>query len=344
MASSVPAKGTPLRNSVPIHVERKVSKVGDPVKAAPASKVDRQVSTKSTTLRRAPRNAPGSARGRACRTIRSPSWRRNGVNPSGRSRLSSTSSARVGGCPRRPRYTMAPPVIWCSSTTKTSSRLRRRSSSLSTRSSDESGAERRPSPERPEAHGVSLPQGQTGDGGADGLESGFQVDARPARPPASWPGSILDCARRSAPPLAPDGPAFPGRGRWPSGPARRPRRGPRAVASARPPALAGNRRRGARPRPARARRRPRRPALRCARRGMLVRVGGVGQGPLQQGVITEPIAEPALEIRDASRVHDERARRQARYFLKASAALVPPKPKALLRATSTSCLRAWFGT
>jgi len=34
----------------------------------------------------------------------------------------------------------------------------------------------------------------------------------------------------------------------------------------------------------------------------------------------------------------------ARYLRNASVAFVPPKPKALLSATSTSCLRAWFGT
>ena len=47
----------------------------------------------------------------------------------------------------------------------------------------------------------------------------------------------------------------------------------------------------------------------------------------------------------------ERARRirrdgldYARYFRNARMAFVPPKPNALLSATSTSCLRAWFGT
>jgi len=39
-----------------------------------------------------------------------------------------------------------------------------------------------------------------------------------------------------------------------------------------------------------------------------------------------------------------RANHQPRNFLKASVALVPPNPNALLSATSTSCLRAWFGT
>jgi len=47
----------------------------------------------------------------------------------------------------------------------------------------------------------------------------------------------------------------------------------------------------------------------------------------------------------------ERARRirrdglgYGRYFRNARMAFVPPKPNALLSATSTSCLRAWFGT
>ena len=72
----------------------------------------------------------------------------------------------------------------------------------------------------------------------------------------------------------------------------------------------------------------------------------VGVRAVRERLLEEPrigelvIEEPA-----------ERARRirrdglgYGRYFRNARMAFVPPKPNALLSATSTSCLRAWFGT
>jgi hypothetical protein len=74
---------------------------------------------------------------------------------------------------------------------------------------------------------------------------------------------------------------------------------------------------------------------------MLVRVGGVRQRAREQRLVDEAVAEPALERGDAGGV--EIGVGQARYLRKTSVALVPPKPNALDSASSTSCLRAWFG-
>ena len=75
------------------------------------------------------------------------------------------------------------------------------------------------------------------------------------------------------------------------------------------------------------------------RGGMLVGVGAVGQRAFEQGGVTEAVVEGALQA--GQRVGVEI---QGRYRRKASVAFVPPNPKALDRATSTSCLRAWLGT
>src|SRR5206468_9863577 len=74
------------------------------------------------------------------------------------------------------------------------------------------------------------------------------------------------------------------------------------------------------------------------RRGVLVRVRGVGEHPLQEVPVAEAVVEPALELRHADDVH------YLRYLRTTSVAFVPPKPNAFDIATSTSCLRAWFGT
>jgi hypothetical protein len=74
--------------------------------------------------------------------------------------------------------------------------------------------------------------------------------------------------------------------------------------------------------------------LRGGRR-MLGGVGGVGQRAEQERPVSEAMAQPALERLEV--------RGQPRYLRKASVALVPPKPKALDSAYSTSTLRAWFG-
>src|SRR5215471_13319161 len=54
-------------------------------------------------------------------------------------------------------------------------------------------------------------------------------------------------------------------------------------------------------------------------------------------LVIEETAERARRIRRDSLGY-------GRYFRNARMAFVPPKPNALLSATSTSCLRAWFGT
>jgi hypothetical protein len=75
---------------------------------------------------------------------------------------------------------------------------------------------------------------------------------------------------------------------------------------------------------------------------MLVGVRGMGERAGEQVAVGEPVSERALE-RAQARVGDLR-RCQAGYLRNASVAFVPPKPKAFDSATSTSCLRAWFGT
>ena len=72
---------------------------------------------------------------------------------------------------------------------------------------------------------------------------------------------------------------------------------------------------------------------------MLVGVGAVGQRPEEERAILEIVTEMGGEGRERIR----RSGHYGMYFRKASVALVPPKPKALLSATSTSCLRAWLG-
>jgi hypothetical protein len=54
-------------------------------------------------------------------------------------------------------------------------------------------------------------------------------------------------------------------------------------------------------------------------------------------IVIEELAERARRIRRDGPGY-------GRYFRNARIAFVPPKPNALLSATSTSCLRAWFGT
>jgi hypothetical protein len=74
---------------------------------------------------------------------------------------------------------------------------------------------------------------------------------------------------------------------------------------------------------------------------VLVGVGAVRERLLEERgigeIVIEEIAERARRIR-----RDDPA--YGRYFRNARMAFVPPKPNALLSATSTSCLRAWFGT
>jgi len=74
---------------------------------------------------------------------------------------------------------------------------------------------------------------------------------------------------------------------------------------------------------------------------MLVGVRAVREGLLEELRIGELVIEETAE-------RERRVRRDglgyARYFRNARMAFVPPKPNALLSATSTSCLRAWFGT
>ena len=67
---------------------------------------------------------------------------------------------------------------------------------------------------------------------------------------------------------------------------------------------------------------------------VLVGVRGVREGAIEEGRVAKPVAETGFEGREC----------QPRYLRKASVAFVPPNPKAFEMATSTSCLRAWFGT
>ena len=69
-------------------------------------------------------------------------------------------------------------------------------------------------------------------------------------------------------------------------------------------------------------------------RRVLVGVRGVRERALDEGGIADAVAEARFEGREC----------QPRYLRKASVALVPPNPNAFEIATSTSCLRAWFGT
>jgi hypothetical protein len=75
--------------------------------------------------------------------------------------------------------------------------------------------------------------------------------------------------------------------------------------------------------------------------GVLVGVRAVCECLLKEPGIGEIVVEETAE-------RARRIRRDGpgygRYFRNARMAFVPPKPKALLSATSTSCLRAWFGT
>ena len=75
---------------------------------------------------------------------------------------------------------------------------------------------------------------------------------------------------------------------------------------------------------------------------VLVGVGGVRERALEERAVAEAMAETRLEGGQARGV--ERLGGQARYLRKTRVALVPPKPKALDSASSTSCLRAWLGT
>ena len=72
---------------------------------------------------------------------------------------------------------------------------------------------------------------------------------------------------------------------------------------------------------------------------VLVGIGAMGQRVEEEIAILELVTEGGPE-------GPERIRRSVygAYFRKTRVALVPPNPKALLIATSTSCLRAWLGT
>ena len=74
---------------------------------------------------------------------------------------------------------------------------------------------------------------------------------------------------------------------------------------------------------------------------VLVGVGAVGERLLEEPGIGESVSE---EIAERARRIRRDGPGYGRYFRNARMAFVPPKPNALLSATSTSCLRAWFGT
>ena len=77
---------------------------------------------------------------------------------------------------------------------------------------------------------------------------------------------------------------------------------------------------------------------------MLVGVRGVREGARQQLRIAEAIAETRLQAGAPVRARVCLDRAYPRTLRKTSVAFVPPKPKAFDMTTSTSCLRAWFGT
>jgi len=74
---------------------------------------------------------------------------------------------------------------------------------------------------------------------------------------------------------------------------------------------------------------------------MLIGIRAVRERLLEEARISELVVEKTTE--GARRIRRD-GPGYGRYFRNARMAFVPPKPNALLSATSTSCLRAWFGT